>query len=193
MKLIYFLFYLIMLSFYVFIAGCFETHYYSSIKTNPFLSSNEILLNNIVNMDNQFKSSNVNLRKDCLLYNMGESIMDLNISLNEFNNNDKYKNICHLRILNPSVTNTLTCYDGYHFKLLLTAYPDSYYITDAAYYLTYIIPDNFNYRDLHYESIKLLEYITTYPGSRYYEAAKQRYELVIEYLKSGSNSIIYTK
>lgn len=193
MKLNFGLFITVHVLFLLAISGCFDTHYYSTIKTGPYISSNELILRNIIYMDNQYHSTNVYPQKDYLLYNIGKSIMNLDISVTEFIDNTNYKTVCHLRIAYPSGTNKFIIYDGYHFKKLLTEYPGSYYITNAAYYLTGIIPETQNFRDLYYERNRLLEYMTMYPDSENYTNAKTRYNSINEYLDAGGNHIIYSK
>jgi hypothetical protein len=145
-------------------------------------------LQKMIELNNRYSTADKN--KDQLLLSMGQTAMQMEIAIEEFNKKTEYKNICHLRIVKSANFGDFVSYDGYHFKKILKDYPKSQYADDAAYELIYVIPDEYNYKDLRDEKNKLELFLQKYPQSNLKNKAKKRYAWIVEYLKKGEQPII---
>jgi hypothetical protein len=145
-------------------------------------------LEKIIALYNQYIGDADN--KDKLLLSMGQIAMKMKISIEEFNKKKDYKNICHLRIVRSANFGYFVSYDGYHFEKILNDYPNSEFAADAEYSLIYIVPDEYNYKNLDDEKNKLELFLKKYPESNLKNNAKKRYDWIVDYLKNGGQSIV---
>ena len=149
-------------------------------------NTNVINLKNIIDLNNQY-TNNKNVET---LLSIGKLALKMKISIDDFNKNNDYKNICHLRIVKSANFGDFVGYDGYHFNKIISDHPETDLVADAEYNLIYIVPEEYNYEDLNGEKDKLKLFIKKYPNSNLKDKATKRYKWISEDLKKGNQSII---
>jgi hypothetical protein len=185
-----FLFLLLFSVFSCFLASCDQKKQIETKSEKQNITSedntNVSNLKNIIDLNNQY----TNNKNPETLLSIGKLALKMKISIDDFNKNNDYKNICHLRIVKSANYGDFVSYDGYHFNKIINDYRESDLVDDAEYYLIYIIPDEYNYEDLSEEKDKLKSFIKKYPNSNLKDTATKRYKLINEYLKKGNQPII---
>lgn len=167
---------------------CFLIFIAADLDSAEKLNENKKLFENIIALNAEYLSASS--KKDSILLSIGLSAMELKASLSEYRSDERFKNICHMKIVKSENFGDFISYDGFHFKKILKDYPKSNFVDDAEYYLIYIVPDEFNYDDLQLEKEKLDLFIKKYPKSNLYEKANKRLMWLIDYIKSGKQTII---
>jgi TolA-binding protein len=164
-----------------------ESEYNAILK-----ASNTVKLEQVIKLNALYikaQKSNAALA-DQILLKMGQIALDMEPSLEAFNQKREYRNICHLRIVKSANYGDFAAYDGYHFKKIIQNYPKSKLVDDAFYHLIYVSEDVNNYTDLKKEQQKLEDFIKKYPKSNLLERAKNRIEFIKNHLKNGGIRII---
>jgi len=157
-------------------------------STYGWAESNEVLLQRVVKLQSDLNGT---LHRDQLLYDIGESVQKMDLSLVEYAQKSDYKNICHLKMVKSENFGDFVSYDGYHYRQLIQHYPQSTLADDASYRLIYVIStDTYNYHDTEVERNKLQLFVDKYPKSNFYKEAKERMNVLEDIAKSGGSTIV---
>ncbi len=155
--------------------------------TSAWSEGNEVLLAKVTKLQRDLKSAS---HPEQTLYDIGESAQQIDISLEEYNKNRDFKEICHLKVIKSENFGDFVSYDGYHYHQLISKYPQSSLVDDAAYRLVYIIDtESYNYEDLEQNKQKLEIFIKKYPKSNFYGEANEKINSIEKILKSGGLAI----
>ena len=148
---------------------------------------NSPIVKEVVELDSSLSSSH---HPDKVLLEIAKLIIPIDISLEEYRQNEKYKEICHLKVVKSANFGDFVSYDGYHLKKIINTYPKSNLADDAAYELiSVILSDEYNFHNVQKEKIKLLNFIKKYPKSNFREKAEERVENIEKDLKNGGSAI----
>jgi hypothetical protein len=125
------------------------------------------------------------------LMEMGNLASQIEIEPEIFRKDQKYKTLCHLKIVKSDNFGDFISYDGYHYQKILTDYPHSQLADDAAFALIYVITEDvYNFSDTRREKAKLLAFIKRYPKSNKLKEAKARIKEIDTALKNGDSPIL---
>ncbi len=128
---------------------------------------------------------------DKVLLEIARLLIPIDISLEEYKQNENYKEVCHLKVVKSANFGDFVSYDGYHLKKIINTYPKSNLADDATYELiSVILSDEYNFHDVQEEKMKLLNFIKKYPKSNLKKEAEERVSTIEKDLKNGG-SVIY--
>ncbi|EPG64670.1 tetratricopeptide repeat protein [Leptospira wolffii] len=127
---------------------------------------------------------------DRLLLEMGKLLLNVDISISDYKKDLKYRNVYQLSIIKSANYGNFVGYTGYHFKKIISDYPNSEFLDDAEYYLIYSLPEEYNYDNLKEEKGKLEGFLKKYPDSNLSGTVRKRIKWLRSYIKNGQNWIV---
>jgi len=149
--------------------------------------NNAVLLDRVMKLQAHLKSAS---DPDQTLYDMGGFAQEMDVSLKEYAKQSAYRDVCHLKVIKSENFGDFISYDGYHYRQLISKYPNSPLVDDASYRLIYVIDsDSYNYEDLEVQKDKLEAFIKQFPKSNLYKEAKEKINAIEQTLKSGGPAI----
>ena len=156
-------------------------------KEMPEKKADSPIVKKVVALDNSLSNSQ---HPDKVLLEIAKLAIPIDISLEEYKQNENYKEICHLKVVKSANFGDFVSYDGYHLKKIINTYPKSNLADDAEYELiSVILSDEYNYQDVRKEKKKLLNFIKKYPKSNLREKAEERVETIEKDLENGGSAI----
>ncbi len=121
-----------------------------------------------------------------MLYALGEVCKRVEIDTKRFKTDKRFGEFCHIHMVKSDNFGDFPTYSGYHFKQILTYYPDSHFSDKAAYALIYLIDQEvYNFDDVRQEMQKLEKFIQAYPQSALRLRAQKRIAKIKTDLKNG--------
>lgn len=145
------------------------------------------IIKKVVVLDSSLSNSQ---HPDKVLLEIAKLLMPIDISLEEYRQNENYKEICHFKVVKSANFGDFVSYDGYHLKKIINTYPESNLADDAEYELiNVILSDKYNFHDVQEEKTKLLNFIKKYPKSNLRKKAEERVETIEKDLKNGGSTI----
>ena len=151
-------------------------------------SADSPIVKKVAALDSSLSSSQ---HPDKVLLEIAKLIMPVDISLEEYRQNENYKELCHLKVVKSANFGDFISYDGYHLNKIINTYPKSNIADDAEYALiSIILGEEYNFYDVLEEKTKLLSFIKKYPKSNLRKEAEKRVETIEKDLKNGG-SVIY--
>ena len=145
------------------------------------------IVKKVVALDSSLSNSQ---HPDKVLLEIAKLLIPIDISPEEYRQNEKYKEVCHLKVVKSANFGNFVSYDGYHLKKIINTYPKSNLADDAEYELvSVILSDEYNYHNAREEKIKLSNFIKKYPKSNLRKKAEERIETIEKDLKNGGSGI----
>ncbi len=150
-------------------------------------SADNPIVKQVVALDSSLSNSQY---PDKVLLEIAKLLMPIDISLEEYKQNENYKEVCHLKVVKSANFGDFISYDGYHLKKIINTYPKSNLADDAEYELiSVILSEKYNFHDVLEEKRKLLNFIKKYPKSNLRKKAEERVETIEKDLKNGGLEI----
>ncbi len=126
-----------------------------------------------------------------MLYALGEVCKRVEIDTKRFKADKRFGEFCHIHMVKSDNFGDFPTYSGYHFKQILTHYPDSDFSDKAAYALIYLIDQEvYNFDDVRQEMRRLEKFIHAYPQSTLKPQAQKRITKIKTDLKNGVSPIL---
>lgn len=125
---------------------------------------------------------------DSLLFELGKKLSTIKISIDDYNNNEIYKEL-KMKIVRSENFGDYITYGGFHFQVITNDFSDTELADDAAFELIYIPPDIHNYDDIRATKDKLEEFLKKYPSTNLKNTAMERISDLTKQIESGAQTI----